>query len=175
MKISRKQIIKYAILIVILFATIYFLTFPYFTGIRQIYINLTKEAVALEEKFISGQDLAKSSSDFESYNDKIPEYDELFIKEGNELSLVTNLEEIANKYNVNQELSLGIDKTQISEEVKRVPFNFVIKGNFNSILKYFSEIFKMSYNLTIHNLNIKQIEDGDLEARLLGYTYWLSN
>lgn len=170
MKPSVSQLTKYSILFLIFVLVLGFFVIPYFLNIRNIFLSLNKEALSLKSK---GQGLSKVHEDYQNYKDKLPDYQALFIKEGEELSLVTKLEEIADKYHLKQDLSLSTEKLLLADNIKKVPFNFNLKGNFNDLLRYLLEISKINTNLTIQNVNIKQGLNDQLEISLLGYTYWL--
>jgi len=173
MKPSISQLTKYSILFLIFACGLGIFVIPYFSNIKKIYKSLTSEAAALESKYNTGQGLSKAREDYQNYKDKLPTYQTLFIKEGKELSLVTKLEEIADKYHLKQDLSLSTEKLMLANNIKKVPFNFNLKGNFNDLLRYLSEISKINTNLTIQNVNVKQGLNDELEISLLGYTYWL--
>lgn len=172
MYLSQKQIIKYLILVIILVLVNGLLIIPYFKNIKEIYTTLTKEARALEQKYISGQGIEKSNQDFLTFKDKMPNFDTLFIKQGAELSLITKLEQLAENYNLSQELGLGLEKKQLPSQINRIPFNFTLKGDFINFLNYLIDLNDMNYNLSIQDINIKQLSNRELEFRLLGYTYW---
>ena len=105
----------------------------------------------------------------------MPSYESLFIKQGNELSLVTKLEELADINRIDQKLDLGVNKNVISENIISVPFNFSLKGDFNDFMQYLKTLRQLTYNLTIQNIELKQTEDSDLQIQLLGHTYWLTD
>ena len=175
LKLPIQNLVKYLALIVIFVAVILLLALPNYSNLQLIYSNLTVEAQDLESKYIAGEGLEKSSDDYNTISAELPSYESLFIKQGEELLLVTKLEELADEYNLTQKLDLGLTKTEINENVIQVPFNFIIEGTFDNFLSYLDILYQMPYYLTIQNIDLKQTDNNKLEIRILGYTYWLIN
>jgi len=174
-KLPIQHLVKYIILITTLILVLIFFVLPNYNNLESIYLNLTKEAQTLESKYIAGEGLEKSSNDYNQISDQLPTYESLFIKRGEELLLVTNLENLADKYNLTQQLDLGLTKTEINKNIIQVPFNFILEGTFDNFILYLTSLYQMPFNLTIQNIDIKQTQDKKLEIHLLGYTYWLTN
>ncbi|HAH04536.1 MAG: hypothetical protein UV78_C0041G0008 [Parcubacteria group bacterium GW2011_GWA2_43_17] len=172
-KLPIVNLIKYAVLLIILVLVVLLLVSPNYNSLKNINLTLTAEAEALESKYTAGAGVEKFSQAYQSYYDKLPEYESLFIETGDELSLVTKLEELADKFSLNQKLDLGVNNTALSGHIIQVPFNFVISGTFDNFLQYLKALHQMPYNLTIQNIDVKQSGDARLEVKLLGYTYWL--
>lgn len=175
MKLPLPQIIKYSVLFLIFASVLGIFVIPYYSHIKKIYQSLAIEALDLESRYNKGQGVTQAHEDYQNYKDELPDFQTLFIKEGEELSLVTKLEEIADKYRLSQDLSLGTEKLLLDDNIKKISFNFTLKGDFTHLLGYLTELADISTNLTIQNINIKQDALGQLETSLMGYTYWLSN
>ncbi len=172
MKSPQQRIVKYLILVLVIIFIFSIFILPNFKKVKKIHNDLTTEAQILEEKYITGQDLEKSSQDYDELENKLPDFDTLFISEGNELSLITKLEQIADNHNLTQELSLALEKKVLSPELKKVSFNFTLSGTFINFLNYLTELSAMNYNLTVQNLNIRQAKEDHMEISLMGYSYW---
>jgi len=175
LKLSINNLLKYLILTIIFIANFLLLAHPNYNNLKNIHNELKNEANELELKYTAGQDLNRSSDDYQEINDSLPSYESLFIKQGNELSLVTKLEELADINRIDQKLDLGVNKNVISENIISVPFNFSLKGDFNDFMQYLKTLRQLTYNLTIQNIELKQTEDSDLQIQLLGHTYWLTD
>ena len=96
-KLPIVNLIKYAVLLIILVLVVLLLVSPNYNSLKNINLTLTAEAEALESKYTAGAGVEKFSQAYQSYYDKLPEYESLFIETGDELSLVTKLEELADK------------------------------------------------------------------------------
>lgn len=175
MKLPLPQLTKYSVLFLIFAGVLGIFVIPYYSHIKKIYQSLAAEALSLESRYNKGQGVTQAHEDYQNYKDKLPDFQTLFIKEGEELSLVTKLEGIADNYHLNQDLSLGTERLTLADNIKKIPFNFTLKGDFTNLLGYLTELGDISTNLTIQNINIKQDALGRLEISLMGYTYWLSN
>ena len=175
LNLSINNLLKYFILTIIFIADFIFLASPNYNNLQNIFRELNAEANELESKYIAGQDLSRSSDDYKEIDDNLPSYESLFIKKGEELSLVTRLEELADNNHLEQKLDLGLNKNIINEYIVSVPFNFTLKGSFDDFTQYLATLYQLTYNLTIQNIELIQTEDSDLQVKLLGYTYWLTD
>lgn len=173
MKINTKQITKYLIQLVILAAVLLFFVIPYSSNLNTVHSQFKEEAKQLEIKFKTGEDFNQLANHYDELNEQLPTYDEILLTEGQELGLIEELESIAEKYNLTQTLTLDLQKDQFKPNIKRIPFNFHLNGDYNNILRYLSEISNMNYNLTIQNISFKQSGD-TLSVDILGHTYWLN-
>ncbi|MBT3690398.1 type 4a pilus biogenesis protein PilO [bacterium] len=173
MKLNTGQITKYLIQLVILTIVLLFFIFPYSSNLNTVHNQFKSEASQLEIKFKTGEDFNQLAMQYDELNEKIPTLEEILLSEGQELELIEQLETIAEKYNLEQTLTLDLQKDEFRPNIIRIPFNFKIDGDFDDLLKYLSEISSINYNLTIQNINIRQ-NNTSLSADILGYTYWLT-
>lgn len=172
MAISRHQLIKYLILLSLLIAVSVFFIAPYFNNIKKISVELKNEAASLASQYQSGDDVEKANATYEYFKNQLPDLKTLFLKKGEELTLITQLEQLAGKYNLEQDLALSLEGQELNSALKKVPFIFTVKGDFNNFMSYLDKLAKLNYNLTIHSLNLRQLDGQIIEAKLNGYTYW---
>ncbi|MBU1036745.1 hypothetical protein KKF32_01755 [Patescibacteria group bacterium] len=172
MKLSRYEIIKYSILLIILGGAFFFVFLPNFKNIQKINSDLSSQRANLEQQFKAKKNLEEFLADYHSIKSEIPSYEQMFTKEGDELSLITIVENIAIKYNISQDITLGTQKERIDNHLKRMTFNLSVNGDFNNFVNYLLELKLLNYKLIIRSLEIEKLEESKVTAELLGYTYW---
>jgi len=174
MIISRHQIIKYIIFLVLLISITFFFIVPYFKNIKKISLALQTEASSLETQYQSGDDLEKAKAVYEYFKDRLPDLKTIFLKKGEELDLITKLEQLAAQYDLEQSLTLAQEGETVGGLLQKTPFAFTLKGDFTDFVGYLDKLVKLNYNLSIESLDLKQQFDGEIiEAKINGHAYWL--
>ena len=118
MKLNSKQITKYLIQLIILFTVLLFIVIPYTHNLNLIYKNYTTEAKSLELKFKTGEDFEQLRNHYDELNNQIPTYEELLLNQGEELTLIQDLEQIAEKYNLPLTIAKAVTDVIPFEPVK---------------------------------------------------------
>jgi Tfp pilus assembly protein PilO len=88
------------------------------------------------------------------------------------LTLIQDLEKLAQQNNLKQKLSLDQIENSLNEKIYSLSLGIELVGNYPDILNYLNEINKFDYKLIINILELKN-EASALKLNLLASTYWL--
>ncbi|MBI3290881.1 type 4a pilus biogenesis protein PilO [Candidatus Falkowbacteria bacterium] len=161
MKLDIKvKISIYVVAVIIIIAFIsYFIILPTIRDIQSIKKAVYLEREDLERKYLRGQLLNKTIEDFERIK---PEKDKLlsiFITEGEELEFITDLEEIAGRHNIEQNIKLQSNKSRENFYFS-LPLEISGTGNFTQILRYLKDIERLKYYFNIKNIAASTSQGG---------------
>jgi len=172
-KFNRADIIKYLILTGIFVLIFLLLFWPNYKTLTQISGSISSKMDNFKQ-LQTVSDPEKSLSDMKNLAGQLPTLDKIFLKEGDELTMVTDLEQIAAVHNVNQKISLAVDKLKIDEHLKSLPITLDVTGNYNDLILYLADIKNLNYKLIIQNITFIKTANNQIQANLIGTTYWYS-
>ncbi|MFA6254735.1 MAG: hypothetical protein WC675_01725 [Patescibacteria group bacterium] len=157
LKLKTAIIVSLNILLIIVISLVIIL--PITRDIKKIGDAIYKERVDLEKKYLRGQLLKKTVSDFEKIKPQKDRLNAIFIIEGEELKFVSRLEEIASLNNVRQTIELDTKNSEIQEGIKILPLKITTQGNFVSIMKYLTDLEQLNYYFNIYSVRIGTEKD----------------
>jgi Tfp pilus assembly protein PilO len=133
---------------------ILFIIVPTVNDIKNISNSIYQERIELEKKYLRGQLLKKTVSDFEAIKPQQDILDEIFIKDGEELKFVSILEDLADNNGVRQNLDLQIKNTEEKKGIKHIPLKITVSGNFHQVMGYLNDLQMLKYYFNISDLRI---------------------
>lgn len=165
MNANKKKIIAIIIIFfAISFALEFFIILPSLDEIKKINDDIQKERENLEMKFQQGQLLKKVMSDYKSVESRKNELEVIFVEKGRELEFITELENIAQKYNLEPEfMKLKGDEAQ-NEVVSHMLLNISFEGDFMQTLHFLSDMEKLPYYFNISKISLKTINEQKVVA-----------
>lgn len=172
MNIKRKFLIYLIIFIAAYAAIIIFIIIPTINDIRDISRSIYNERVDLERKYLRGQLLKKTIKDFEKIKPQEEKLSSIFVKTGQELELITLLEDIANKNQV--DLKINLKTTQKQQKIPSLTLEIKIEGNYLNTLSYLNDLERLNYYFNVENLQIStygQESTGSVKLSLVGNIY----
>lgn len=156
------------------------LSFVVYRSVKEIY-NLNKfindERARLEEKYQKRKTARLTVENFNKIREELPGLETTIIHAGDELSLVTALEEAASKNNISQKINLSPreDKKTFGD---RINITLNVDGQFQDFIHYLNDIERMKILLIIDNLSLSQAlresdrQAGKIRALLQGHIYY---
>ncbi len=194
MNSNKKYIIIFISLIIFCLALLWWVTLPTINNIKQNNKKIASEKNNLFELLKQGQSVAKNKKNLEELETKINKLNKIWLKTGNELSFITDLENIAKKYNLEQTIVFDNNKNSLlsgSTDIKKIPIELKISGKLDDIMDYINQLEILDYYISLNTINIqsqKKISknfpaqiNSDTEtseekiiisANLSGITYW---
>lgn len=163
--IQKKLVISLLIILLVLFLISIFVIYPSIRKINNIKINVEKLETELEDKYNNARKLRRTMKELEEIKQNVQKYQTITIKKGDELSLITTLENIAKKNNIEQNLDVSFfDYTVDSKNPKGekpaldqyYEISFLNIGKYKDLLNYLGDLEELPQYLIIKNLTIEK-------------------
>jgi len=171
MKLESLEKYKIIILSILVILINIFFNFPYFSNLREINTKLSIEATDLETAYNQRQSHQRASNRYQEISQRIPTYNELFLKQGDELTLIQELESLAASNNLLQKISLSQSIKERNLIIYQLDLHLSLSGEYFNIINYLNELKNFKYKLTISMLDLQNVQD-KLNLTLLASTYW---
>ena len=168
---------KIIILILILFVSIglisFFIILPTIKDIREISSAIKREKEDLEIKYQKGQLIRKTTEDFEKAKPLGDKLLSIFIPANKELEFITTLEKISQEYGVKQKIDLKTEEIKEEKNIKILPLQLSLEGDFIQILKYLDKLNKLNYYFNVSTINFITNEKmtGEVKVIVKGKAY----
>ncbi|MFA6428313.1 MAG: type 4a pilus biogenesis protein PilO [Candidatus Buchananbacteria bacterium] len=140
------------------------------TDIKQINQEVYRQRQELEEKFLAGQNLRKTTEDLKKLEEKIPELNFIFVEENKELEFITALEKIAKNNSLTQKIELDNNAEIISANIKALPLRLYLSGSFNKFTNYLTDLQKLNYYINFDTLTVNNAQGTNKSQELSGET-----
>ncbi|MFH1610764.1 MAG: type 4a pilus biogenesis protein PilO [Patescibacteria group bacterium] len=115
-----------------------YIVLPSIKHINELSNQIFAERTKLEELYLKGQSLKRSTEEYRKIKNEISELENIFINEEQELNLITQLETLASETNVKQELNIKENEKNTDNEKMYIALN--IRGQYTDIIKYIEEV-----------------------------------
>ena len=145
------------------------LIYPAFHKIISIKQEISKEKSDLEAKLNMGLNAKRIKEELDGIENSLQNLDTVFIKQGEELNLLSSFEAIANKHQVTLSIKPDFNGQAINGIVK-IPMELKANGNFNNLMSFANDLDTTAFYFVTDNLSLKKNEK-DLELTLTGQTY----
>ncbi|MBU0546253.1 type 4a pilus biogenesis protein PilO [Patescibacteria group bacterium] len=135
---------------------------PILSDIRSLNKETDKTLAYLEQRSQNVQNLRVSLQQAEKIQQEVAEYEKTIFKQGDELSLITLLEDIAQK----NDIILKIENSNIDDKkiYKYLLVSFTINGAYRDILNYVNDLENQRYFININNINVAATADRTANA-----------
>jgi len=120
--------------LLILIITLSYIVIPSVRHINELSDQIFKERTKLEELYLKGQSLKRSTEEYRKIKNEISNLENIFIDPGEELSLITQLETLAQKTNVEQELNI------IDTSADKMNIVLNLQGKYKNIINYLEQV-----------------------------------
>ena len=154
MSFRLKIIISIISVTIIILAIIMLVIIPTINDIRTISAAIFQERVDLEEKYLRGQLLKKTVSDFEKIKPQKDVLDSIFIHESDELAFISTLEDLSTENGVQQTLNLETRNIRENKGIKYFPLKITVEGSFVQVMNYLSGLENLKYYFNISSINL---------------------
>lgn len=178
-KLSQK-IRAIIFLIIFILGDLLVLTFVIHRTVKEIYsLNqaISNERLRLEERYQKRKTARLTVENFNKIKEELPALESTVLHAGNELELVTSLEEIASKNNISQKINLSPREGK-KDFGDKININLNVEGVYQDFLRYLNDIESMNIVLIIHNINVSlaaredERQAGKIRALLQGHLYF---
>jgi Tfp pilus assembly protein PilO len=142
-----------AILAFFIFIAI-FIIYPALAEISRVNNEITAERVKLERKIAMGLNMKKIVQDLEEIESTAGILDTIFMKRGQELKFVNQLETIAAIHDVDIDLNSDFVGEQIEANISQVEIKTVLTGNYPNIVKFLEEVENLPQYFNTSSLSI---------------------
>ncbi|MDP2586498.1 MAG: hypothetical protein Q8P32_01885 [Candidatus Komeilibacteria bacterium] len=174
---NQSETVKISVISLLLVLVVLIYDRPILGKINKFHATVKAEIANLEANSEQGNSFTKATLDWQQFSEKLPVPAELLMPRGQELELIKQLEAIAAKYQLDQELTLGQDYQAWSEKIDQLGLSAKLTGQFSDLIAYLSELEKLNFQLTVDSVTVKPKvlteSAGQIEAMLLINTYWL--
>ena len=175
-------------------ALLWWVILPTISDIKQHNKQIADEKNKLFELLEQGQSVMENKKNLERLETEINNLDKIWLKTGNELLFITDLENIAKKYNLKQIIIFDNNKSTIltgSTNIKKIPIELKISGRLDDIMGYINQLEVLDYYININIISMhnqketskkfpSQINNADkiipseatISVNLSGTTYW---
>lgn len=166
MKISNKS---YLIIfnVALCLAIVFFVLWPNGKSIIKIFGDINNERINLEKLYLRGQRLKQIKQDFEAVKPLTNDLEKIFLAPGDELKIITTLEDIAAKSGVEQELHIANSQTSKTQSDEFAPdplmLNLNLKSSFPQLLTYLINLEASDYYISINTMTINN-KNADSQA-----------
>ncbi len=154
MNFKLKITISMIAVLIFIVIIILFVIVPTINDIKNISSSIYQERIELEKKYLRGQLLKKTVSDFEAIKPQQDILDEIFIKDGEELRFVSILEDLADNNGVRQSLELQTKNIEEKKGIKYIPLKITVSGKFQQVMSYLNDLEMLKYYFNISDIRI---------------------
>ncbi|KKQ27819.1 MAG: hypothetical protein US42_C0005G0044 [Candidatus Magasanikbacteria bacterium GW2011_GWC2_37_14] len=166
LNLKQKILIANASIGLVLIVIIIFIVYPSIKDILKLKNEINTIQGQLEERYQKTQKLKKSLKELNQIKQVTTQMEQVFVKPGEEIDLITTLEKIANSHNINQTMNLNlVDETKINTESKNKDarifpvyyrLSFLNEGTFLDHLAYLKDLEELPYYVIIENINFEK-------------------
>ncbi len=169
---SRNRIIEsLTITIVLCLGMGLFIIYPSANRIKELTHEISQQKMELDNIYARGQNLGKTIKQYEVVKPKISELSGIYIKAGDELNLITQLEEAAKNTNVTLDKQLASNVTETDNQ-KILPLQLTVGSSFENLIKFIGELEGFDHYLSISSVRANRGTTSGLSTLLLTNAFY---
>jgi Tfp pilus assembly protein PilO len=147
---EKKTLITLSIFSIVTMAIIFGIIFPTFKYIQNLEEETGQLREYLEKKYENTRTIRTSKKKIDEIESIVSHYPNFLFYRGDELKLITSLENLANSNKVTQK----IDNSNLDKFGDYINLSLTINGDYQNILKYLAALESGNYYFTITNLQL---------------------
>lgn len=153
----EKKLIYITLGILLFFFLVSFLViYPQYRSIQKMNSYILELRTSLELKYEKVRYLHKSQNILALAKQTSTELKSLFIKSGEEISFISYLEDLADKFSIKQKINIArADKTK-NQDIDKIDLQIDAQGDFINLLSYLSAIEHSEYLISISEVNLSR-------------------
>jgi len=128
--------------------------FPQYSKIKKTNNEITALRQELETKYERAKQYHKSQTNLATAKNLTDTVKARFLKKGEEIKLITILENKADSLGLQQKLNLSSNYTKLSNNLSSIGLEIVIVGDYKKVLEYLEFLQKNTFYLSLNNLTI---------------------
>lgn len=152
---TQKIIYFILLLIVVVVGLGLFVVKPAADDIKRIRGEIKDQRTELERKYLKGLNAKLISQKADEIKGNLEVLDRIFIKKEGYLGLVTSIEGLASKNNLQEELNILNNNAEDKRTYEVVPVHIEVRGEFEDILAFVHDLKNASYQFNINSLVIR--------------------
>jgi len=193
---NRKYIITFLSLISSCLIISWLIILPTINKIKKNNAELTAEKQEISSLLRQGQNITENKRNLKKIMTQLDTLDNVWLKNGDELKFITDLEKIAAKNNLSQTIDFNNKQLKEQVKIKMIPVKITVNGNLIDIMHYINELENLNYYINFSQIDFtrqtKEIKDFanqiesagqagqkekldkkiTLNVKLNGLTYW---
>lgn len=178
-KITKKNLLNKIIFIIIglIIIALFSYTFFILKDIKQISNNIYQARLELEKKYLAGITLKKNSEQLTKLKPRLKQIDKSIIKYENNLSFINDLENEADKLDLQLDIKIPEVKLE-NKEITASPIQLTVTGKMEAALKYLEILDKKNYYLNFTDIRLTNIStqqannESNITLTMQGKIYW---
>jgi len=155
--------------IMLLIVSVIFI-YPAFHKIISIKNEISQEKLELEAKLNLGLNAKKIKEELTEVENSFQNLDTIFIKQGDELKLLSDLEELATKNQVTLTIKPDFNGQNVSNNITKIPLELNVSGNFNKLMAFINGLDSINFYFVTDTFDLKK-SDTTLNLTLIGQAY----
>jgi len=136
--------------LVILLLVLSNIILPSINSIKQLDSDIFKEREKLEELYLKGQSLKRSTEEYYKIKKDISELENIFISQDQELRLITDIETLAKNNNVIQEIN--IKENNKDNDKEKMFIELSVTGLYRNLINYLQAIEELDIYINFNNI-----------------------
>jgi Tfp pilus assembly protein PilO len=144
--------------------------YPAFHKIISIKNEISQEKLELEAKLNLGLNAKKIKEELTEVENSFQNLDTIFIKQGDELKLLSDLEELATKNQVTLTIKPDFNGQNVSNNITKIPLELNVSGNFNKLMAFINGLDSINFYFVTDTFDLKK-SDTTLNLTLIGQAY----
>jgi hypothetical protein len=159
-KISNQFLLKLTLpaLVVFIILLLVLVIWPIRADILDLKSSINDERVELEKQYLNGQLLKETKTQYVSIEPDLPKLYAVTLKPGQELHLITTLEDLAKQHNLEQIISLDDLASKPGDKdstVTILPTRVELEGRFADLVGYLADTELLDFYINWQKVNIK--------------------
>ncbi len=130
------------------------LIYPAFHKIITIKHQISQEKSDLEKKLNSGLNAKRIKNELDNIEGSVKNLDQVFIKPGEELSLLTIYEALASQHHVAISISPDFTGQRIGDQLIKIPLTINARGTFSDLMSFTNDLDGTPYYYIVDNIDL---------------------
>ncbi|PIX92638.1 hypothetical protein COZ26_00745 [Candidatus Kuenenbacteria bacterium CG_4_10_14_3_um_filter_39_14] len=189
---NKKLLIIFSLLALTSLGLLWWLILPAVSAIGQNASQIHEQREKLDKLLRQGQSIKENQKNVQAIKNEIGILQKIWLKNGDELEFITDLENTAEKNNLQQTITFDNTKAIEKNGNKVIPLELQLSGSLENILMHLAQIEAFDYYINFQNIELTkqsgeiskkfpgQAQSGEeneqtpsaLSMRLSGLTYW---
>lgn len=170
-KAYNYYIVSSIAMVVLLLAMSALIIYPAGHKILTIKNEIAAEKANLEKKLEMGLNAKKIKEDLAAVENKLSILDSIFIPKGEELTLLSSLEALAVKNNINVTLKPDFKGVSMAGNVIRTPLIISANGNFKNIMSFLNDLDGTAFYFISDQINLSKTDNDNINLTINGQVY----
>ena len=149
LNIEKRTILILTVFSALILIIVFVVIVPTISYIKDLNLQTNDLRQYLEKKYENSHSLLNSKQKIETIKNATAEYENYLFFKGDELKLITQLEDLSAHYQITQKISSSdLDKTLSNS----IHISLVLNGDYQNMLQYLNALEKQNYFIHIENL-----------------------